>query len=47
MCNGFRNLGRFKMAGDSCNESLIGSKELADANETVSLETARKEVRFV
>ena len=47
MCNGFRNLGRLKVASDFCNESLIGSEELADANETVSLETARKEVRFV
>ena len=39
--------GLLNMASDSCNESFIGSKELADANETVLPETARKEVRFV
>jgi hypothetical protein len=47
MCNGFYNLSRLKMASDYCNERLIGSKKLADANETVLPETARKEVRFV
>jgi hypothetical protein len=39
MCNYFCKFGGSKLASDACTEGLIGSKELADTNETVSPET--------